>query len=66
MRSDVQTDLLPQIRFKSQTGTSCNKPAISHFTLIQVMRTDAFDEEVRVLGDLLKEKRKVLTLVILI
>lgn len=56
MRCYVQTDLLPQVWFKSQTGTSCNEPAVSHVTLIQVMRTDAFDEKVRVLGYLLKKK----------
>lgn len=58
MRRNVQADLLPQVWFKSQTGTRCNKPAVSHITLIQVMRTDAFDEKMRVLGYLLKEKRK--------
>lgn len=50
------TNLLPEVWLQSQTGAGCNKPAVSHNPLVQVMGADAFHKQIGLLAYLLKPK----------
>ena len=49
----AESYLLPQLWFQSQTGACCHKPAVTHKPLVQVVRADAFYEQMRLAADLL-------------
>ena len=45
--------LVPDVFIAGHTGACGHHPAVSHLTLVQVMRTDAVLEKARVLGNIL-------------
>lgn len=53
-----KTYLLPQRLSGGQTGASSNKPAVTQLPLVQIVCTDAIDEQVRVLTQLLETNKE--------
>lgn len=51
------THLLPELWLQGQTRAGCNKPAVSHNSLVQIMGADALNKQMRFFTYLLQQRK---------